>query len=175
MRIAWIAGKMNRRHCTAPRTLFGLLAPIVQTHSSTADTTSCSWPFPGKVGTHNASCPAGVKNLVNAKTNVVSGDIGRLCEDSVHRIGRTGRAGAKGIAYTFFTAANARHAKELLPILVEAGQPVNPELSPMVSSSRGGGGSHHRGRGSGYGGRGFGGPTQSGSNTKPLGGQQWSR
>jgi ATP-dependent RNA helicase DDX5/DBP2 len=58
----------------------------------------------------------------------------------VHYIGRTGRAGAKGIAYTFFTAANARHAKELLPILVEARQPVNPELSPMVSSSRGGGG-----------------------------------
>ncbi len=58
----------------------------------------------------------------------------------MHYIGRTGRAGAKGIAYTFFTAANARHAKELLPILVEARQPVNPELSPMVSSSRGGGG-----------------------------------
>jgi hypothetical protein len=68
------------------------------------------------------------------------GDIGRLCEDYVHRIGLTGCAGAKGIAYTFFTAANARHAKELLPIVVEAGNPVNPEVSPMVSSSQGGGG-----------------------------------
>jgi ATP-dependent RNA helicase DDX5/DBP2 len=67
-------------------------------------------------------------------------DFSGSCEDYVHRIGRTGRAGAKGIAYTFFTAANARHGKELLSILVEAGQPVNPELSPMVSSSRGGGG-----------------------------------
>ncbi|CAK9258848.1 unnamed protein product [Sphagnum jensenii] len=110
---------------------------------------------------------------------VINYDFPGSCEDYVHRIGRTGRAGAKGIAYTFFTAANARHAKELLSILVEAGQPVNPELSAMVGSSRGGGGGlssfHHRGRGGGYGGRGFGGPTQSGSNTTPLGGQRWSR
>ncbi|KAH8944766.1 hypothetical protein BDL97_12G001900 [Sphagnum fallax] len=106
---------------------------------------------------------------------VINYDFPGSCEDYVHRIGRTGRAGAKGIAYTFFTAANARHAKELLSILVEAGQPVNPELSAMVGSSRGGGGFHHRGRGGGYGGRGFGGPTQSGSNTTPLGGQRWSR
>ncbi len=73
--IAWVAGKINRHHCPAPRMLFGLLAPLVQpgrqTHSSTADTTSSFWPFPGKVGMHNANCPAGVKNLVNAKTNVV--------------------------------------------------------------------------------------------------------
>ncbi|CAM6080231.1 unnamed protein product [Sphagnum tenellum] len=110
---------------------------------------------------------------------VINYDFPGSCEDYVHRIGRTGRAGAKGIAYTFFTAANARHAKELLSILVEAGQPVNPELSAMVGSSRDGGGGlssfHHRGRGGGYGGRGFGGPTQSGSNTTPLGGQRWSR
>jgi len=36
-------------------------------------------------------------------------------------------------------------------------------------------GFHHRGRGGGFGGRGFGGPTQSGSNTTPLGGQRWGR
>ncbi|KAH9558302.1 hypothetical protein CY35_06G001400 [Sphagnum magellanicum] len=106
---------------------------------------------------------------------VINYDFPGSCEDYVHRIGRTGRAGAKGIAYTFFTAANGRHARELLSILVEAGQPVNPELSSLVGNSRGGGGFHHRGRGGGFGGRGFGVPTQSGSNTTPLGGQRWGR
>lgn len=52
-------------------------------------------------------------------------------EDYVHRIGRTGRAGAKGTAYTFFTAANARFAKDLINILEEAGQKVSPELVSM--------------------------------------------
>jgi ATP-dependent RNA helicase DDX5/DBP2 len=52
-------------------------------------------------------------------------------EDYVHRIGRTGRAGATGTAYTFFTAANARFAKDLVSILVEAGQKVSPELANM--------------------------------------------
>ncbi|KAL4625547.1 hypothetical protein ACB092_05G034100 [Castanea dentata] len=52
-------------------------------------------------------------------------------EDYVHRIGRTGRAGAKGTAYTFFTAANARFAKELISILEEAGQKVSPDLAAM--------------------------------------------
>ncbi|KAK4790630.1 hypothetical protein SAY86_017934 [Trapa natans] len=42
-----------------------------------------------------------------------------------------GRAGAKGTAYTFFTAANARFAKELINILKGAGQKVSPELAAM--------------------------------------------
>ena len=39
----------------------------------------------------------------------------------IHRIGRTGRAGAKGTALTFFTAGNTIFAKELICILEEAG------------------------------------------------------
>ncbi|KAK7830118.1 dead-box atp-dependent rna helicase 20 [Quercus suber] len=38
-----------------------------------------------------------------------------------HRIGRTGRAGAKGTALTFFTVGNTIFAKELNCILEEAG------------------------------------------------------
>ena len=38
---------------------------------------------------------------------------------------------AKGTAYTFFTAANARFAKELISILEEAGQEVSPDLAAM--------------------------------------------
>ena len=35
-------------------------------------------------------------------------------EDYVHRIGRTGRAGAKGIAYSFFTNKDLSIAPELV-------------------------------------------------------------
>ncbi|KAK2983816.1 hypothetical protein RJ640_008492, partial [Escallonia rubra] len=62
---------------------------------------------------------------------VINYDFPGSLEDYVHRIGRTGRAGAKGTAYTFFTAANARFAKELISILEEAGQKVSSELAAM--------------------------------------------
>lgn len=62
---------------------------------------------------------------------VINYDFPGSLEDYVHRIGRTGRAGAKGTAYTFFTATNARFAKELITILEEAGQKVSPELASM--------------------------------------------
>jgi ATP-dependent RNA helicase DBP3 len=47
-------------------------------------------------------------------------------EDYVHRIGRTGRAGKKGVAHTFFTHQNRGLAGELVNVLREAGQ-VIPE------------------------------------------------
>ncbi|XP_066316953.1 DEAD-box ATP-dependent RNA helicase 20-like isoform X2 [Miscanthus floridulus] len=62
---------------------------------------------------------------------VINYDFPGSLEDYVHRIGRTGRAGAKGTAYSFFTAANARFAKELISILEEAGQKVSSELAAM--------------------------------------------
>eukprot|EP00971_Amphidinium_carterae_P314547 6252134-Amphidinium_carterae.1 len=34
-------------------------------------------------------------------------------EDYIHRVGRTGRAGATGSAYTFFTSDKFRHAQEI--------------------------------------------------------------
>ena len=45
-------------------------------------------------------------------------------EDYVHRIGRTGRGGKKGTAYTFFTEENKGHAGGLVNILKEANQKV---------------------------------------------------
>jgi len=72
-------------------------------------------------------------------------------EDYVHRIGRTGRAGKKGIAYTFFTQKNSRRAKELITLMENAGQVVPQALRDMPiwggdSRKRGGGWSGmHRG------------------------------
>ena len=73
-------------------------------------------------------------------------------EDYVHRIGRTGRAGAKGVSVSFFTDKHSRVAGELVELLREAKQEIPASLEAM--SSRGGGG----GRGfSSYGGGGGGG------------------
>ncbi|CAJ0745770.1 4608_t:CDS:2 [Entrophospora sp. SA101] len=44
---------------------------------------------------------------------VINYDFPTNVEDYVHRIGRTGRGGAKGLAITFFTMDNARQAKDL--------------------------------------------------------------
>ncbi|TXG54215.1 hypothetical protein EZV62_019471 [Acer yangbiense] len=49
-------------------------------------------------------------------------------EDYVHRIGRTGRAGKKGVAHTFFTHHNKGLAGELVNVLNEAGQVVPAAL-----------------------------------------------
>lgn len=49
-------------------------------------------------------------------------------EDYVHRIGRTGRAGKKGVAHTFFTKENKALSGELINVLKEAGQIVPTAL-----------------------------------------------
>ena len=53
-------------------------------------------------------------------------------EDYIHRIGRTGRAGAKGVALSFFTAADAKLAGPVVKVLKEAKQKVPPELLKMA-------------------------------------------
>ena len=60
-------------------------------------------------------------------------------EAYVHRIGRTGRAGAKGVAVTFFSAADAKHAAPLIEILKQAGQKPPKELRQMAKLMKGGG------------------------------------
>ncbi|CAI7752109.1 unnamed protein product [Closterium sp. NIES-53] len=79
---------------------------------------------------------------------VINYDFPSTCEDYVHRIGRTGRAGATGFSFSFFTAANARLAKDLIKILTEANQVVPPALAALgmsAGSMRGGGGAYMRG------------------------------
>lgn len=79
---------------------------------------------------------------------VINFDYPSSSEDYVHRIGRTARANKEGTAYTFFTTDNMKNAKDLLNVLEEANQEVNPalmQLAGMASQfskgrrSRGGG------------------------------------
>ncbi|GKZ27328.1 ATP-dependent RNA helicase dbp2 [Aspergillus brasiliensis] len=105
-------------------------------------------------------------------THVLNYDYPNNSEDYVHRIGRTGRAGAKGTAITFFTTDNSKQARDLVTILTEAKQQIDPRLAEMVRYSGGGGHGHGGyGRWGGRGGRGRGNQFTA-SNAAPLGGSR---
>ncbi|KAF9144778.1 pre-mRNA processing RNA-helicase [Linnemannia schmuckeri] len=55
-------------------------------------------------------------------------------EDYVHRVGRTGRAGNKGIAYTFITPEQERFAPDIAKALTNSSRAVPPELQALVDS-----------------------------------------
>ena len=84
---------------------------------------------------------------------VVNFDFPGQIPDYIHRIGRTGRAGAKGRAISFFTIKDAKCARELIKILGDAEQAIPQDLYGM--SSRGGGGGGRYGGGRYRGGRGY--------------------
>lgn len=67
---------------------------------------------------------------------VINFDYPNSSEDYIHRIGRTGRCQSAGTAYAFFTPNNARQAKELIAVLEEADQIINPQLAEMANSMR---------------------------------------
>ena len=71
---------------------------------------------------------------------VINFDYPNCSEDYVHRIGRTGRSSRTGTAYTFFTPNNSKQAQDLIGVLTEANQVINPKLYELASSSRGSGG-----------------------------------
>jgi ATP-dependent RNA helicase DDX5/DBP2 len=72
---------------------------------------------------------------------VVNYDMPKTAEDYVHRIGRTARAGARGLAVSFFTSADGRLARAIADILTEAGQPVPEQLRQYAAVAGGGHGS----------------------------------
>jgi ATP-dependent RNA helicase DDX5/DBP2 len=109
---------------------------------------------------------------------VLNYDYPNNSEDYVHRIGRTGRAGANGTAITLFTTESAyypvligkitftnsmtdsKQARDLVQILTESKQQIDPRLHEMARYGGGGGGGRWgggRGRGGGRGGGGRGG------------------
>ena len=70
----------------------------------------------------------GVERVINYELPL--GDF----QDYVHRIGRTGRAGATGEADSLFGDCDRKHAPELARIMKEAGQTVPPALAKLTSS-----------------------------------------
>merc|ERR1711957_430178 len=86
---------------------------------------------------------------------VVNFDFPNDMESYVHRIGRTGRAGKKGFAVSFFVSEkNGRVARELIDLLNRTEQAIPPELQAL-SSFAGSRGKGRGGRGGGRGGRRF--------------------
>ncbi|KAI1375948.1 Phosphomethylpyrimidine kinase-domain-containing protein [Hypoxylon crocopeplum] len=137
---------------------------------------------PIMVATDVASRGIDVRNI----THVINYDYPNNSEDYIHRIGRTGRAGAKGTAITFFTADNSKQARDLVSVLQEAKQQVDPRLHEMARYGGGGGGGRyggrgygrggHRGGGSGGGGGGGGGGNGAGAggaNAMPINNRRW--
>lgn len=106
-------------------------------------------------------------------SHVLNYDYPNNSEDYVHRIGRTGRAGAKGTAITFFTTESkssqksfaigdwangyldSKQARDLVQVLQQSKQQIDPRLHEMARFGGGGGGSGG-GRWGGRGGRGGG-------------------
>ncbi|RWS08307.1 putative ATP-dependent RNA helicase DDX5-like protein [Dinothrombium tinctorium] len=71
---------------------------------------------------------------------VINFDYPNCSEDYVHRIGRTGRRNNKGTAYTFFTKGNCKQATDLIGVLREANQMINPQLYSIADMGKGGSG-----------------------------------
>lgn len=66
---------------------------------------------------------------------VINVELPLVMEDYVHRIGRTGRAGESGSAYTIFCPDDKQHARQLVRILEDSGQKVPAELSKIAENA----------------------------------------
>ncbi|KAF7807208.1 DEAD-box ATP-dependent RNA helicase 37-like [Senna tora] len=86
--------------------------------------------------------------------HVVNFDLPNDIDDYVHRIGRTGRAGKKGLATAFFNDNNASLARSLADLMQEANQEVPAWLSRYAARSSFAGGRNRRSGGR-FGGRDF--------------------
>eukprot|EP01125_Pyxidicula_operculata_P005923 TRINITY_DN206_c0_g2_i1.p1 TRINITY_DN206_c0_g2~~TRINITY_DN206_c0_g2_i1.p1 ORF type:complete len:679 (-),score=165.91 TRINITY_DN206_c0_g2_i1:68-2104(-) len=86
--------------------------------------------------------------------HVINYDMPTDIDDYVHRIGRTGRAGHEGIATAFLNEKNKNIVRDLVELLDESSQPIDPWLNELAHSGYGGGYNRNARRGGGGGGRG---------------------
>jgi superfamily II DNA/RNA helicase len=98
-------------------------------------------------------------------THVINFDLPKFAEDYVHRIGRTGRAGASGIAVSFASNRDAMNLKKIerftgQPIKTHTVEGMEPKFKPRPASSQprsgagrgnGGGFSNRNNNGGGFG------------------------
>ncbi|MBF5044844.1 DEAD/DEAH box helicase [Aggregicoccus sp. 17bor-14] len=100
---------------------------------------------------------------IDGVTHVINFDLPNIPESYVHRIGRTGRAGARGIALSFCDGEERAYLKDIertirrsVPVVEHPYRPgVTPPKPPAASGNGGGGGERH-GRSGGHGGGGHG-------------------
>lgn len=88
-------------------------------------------------------------------THVINYDLPTDIDDYVHRIGRTGRAGKKGLATAFFSEKDTGLAAKLQEILSETNQEVPGWLQTMATRAAPYGSRQRRGGGARFGGRDF--------------------
>lgn len=67
---------------------------------------------------------------------VVNVDFPNQLEDYIHRIGRTARSHKSGTSYSFITTKHMKLAKDLVNILTQAKQEVNPKLYNLCGASQ---------------------------------------
>lgn len=115
-------------------------APIVQLHGDMEqrERDNALWAFKnGKakvlVATDVAQRGLDIKNV----ECVINFDPAANMEDYVHRIGRTGRAGAKGDAWTFLYENEQKIAREIMTVMRKTGQAIPDDVKEMAN---GGGG-----------------------------------
>jgi len=63
-------------------------------------------------------------------THVINYDYPNNSEDYIHRIGRTGRAGAKGTAITFFTTESELPSRVICSLTKSANFPNRRQAGP---------------------------------------------
>jgi superfamily II DNA/RNA helicase len=98
-------------------------------------------------------------------THVINFDLPRNAEDYVHRIGRTGRAGAKGIALSFATARERHLVRQIENF---TGHPMNAQVIAGLEPSSNASASFEPRRGRGPGGPRPAGPRRGGFRSSPF-------
>lgn len=83
---------------------------------------------------------------------VINFDLPNIPETYVHRIGRTGRAGEKGKAYSFCSADEKEYVKNIqrlthlsIPVVEDHPYPLDPNAKPIIHKKKGGS-KHRKGR-----------------------------
>jgi ATP-dependent RNA helicase DDX5/DBP2 len=152
---ALVFTKTKRAAADMHRDLSRAGAPIVCLHGDMEqrDRDHSLWAFKnGKakvlVATDVAQRGLDIKNVAC----VINYDPPSNGEDYVHRIGRTGRAGEKGDAYTFLSDAETGPASFIMKVMKKTGQPIPQELKEIC----GGGGNLNGQWGGKYSGSGWG-------------------